>query len=295
MEIKVIVIGTVQFTLEMLKVIDQSAEVVGVITSDSNLLNSDYADLSPYCLKQGIPVYKTNDVNTKDTLSWVIERKAEVIFCLGWSRLIKQPLLTSVPMGVIGYHPAALPKNRGRHPLIWALALGLAETASTFFVMDEGADSGDILSQESIGINKTDDAATLYAKMTQVAQVQLKKILQQLAVGSSVRIPQDTTKANHWRKRGMPDGEIDWRMSAQTIHNLVRALTHPYVGAHFMLAGKPYKVWKTAVVTCDELANIEPGKIIYIVSNEVVVKCGDHCLVLTDIEPNPDLNEGDYL
>jgi len=51
-------------------------------------------------------------------------------------------------LGVIDFHPAALPANRGRHPIIWALVLGLQETASTFFFMDEGADSGDIISQE---------------------------------------------------------------------------------------------------------------------------------------------------
>ena len=28
-------------------------------------------------------------------------------------------------MGVVGFHPALLPNNRGRHPLIWAKALGL--------------------------------------------------------------------------------------------------------------------------------------------------------------------------
>ena len=36
-------------------------------------------------------------------------------------------------MGVLGFHPSELPKNRGRHPLIWALALGLKKSASTFF------------------------------------------------------------------------------------------------------------------------------------------------------------------
>ena len=68
-------------------------------------------------------------------------------------------------MGVIGYHPAALPKNRGRHPLIWALVLGLKKTASSFFIMDERADSGDVISQEEIIINDDDDASSLYAKM----------------------------------------------------------------------------------------------------------------------------------
>lgn len=47
---------------------------------------------------------------------------------------------------LIGFHPANLPQNRGRHPIIWALFLSLQETASTFFMMDEDTDSGDIIS-----------------------------------------------------------------------------------------------------------------------------------------------------
>jgi methionyl-tRNA formyltransferase len=63
-------------------------------------------------------------------------------FCLGWSNLLKAEILKAAPLGVIGFHPAALPANRGRHPLIWALGLGLDETATTFFFMDKGADRG---------------------------------------------------------------------------------------------------------------------------------------------------------
>jgi len=64
------------------------------------------------------------------------------------SSLLKKELLSLPPNGVLGYHPAKLPQNRGRHPLIWSLVLGLEESASTFYFMDEGADSGDILSQK---------------------------------------------------------------------------------------------------------------------------------------------------
>ena len=62
------------------------------------------------------------------------------------------------PRGVIGYHPAALPANRGRHPIIWALVLGLSEIASTFFRMDTGADTGPIIDQEPVPIDDDDDA-----------------------------------------------------------------------------------------------------------------------------------------
>jgi len=291
----VIVIGTVQFTMEMLKVIDHHSSVVGVVTSETSSINSDYADLEPYCIENEIPVLKTKDVNAGATLEWIEERSAKVIFCLGWSRLIRKPLLESVPLGVIGYHPAALPKNRGRHPLIWSLVLGLKKTASTFFFMDEGADSGDILSQQAIEICDNDDVSALYEKITKTAKEQIPTIIKQLENGGLLRIPQDESKANHWRKRGMPDGEIDWRMSAQSIHNLVRGLTRPYVGAHLMLDGEPCIVWKSKVLICSGLDNIEPGKVIKSTPNNTVIKCGESCIALIETEPKLSLKSGDYL
>ena len=55
-------------------------------------------------------------------------------------------------MGVVGYHPAKLPQNRGRHPIIWSLALGLKHSASTFFFIQNGVDNGDIISQHPFEI-----------------------------------------------------------------------------------------------------------------------------------------------
>ena len=82
-------------------------------------------------------------------------------------------MLTLPSLGLVGYHPALLPQNRGRHPIIWALALGLEETGSTFFFMDEGADTGDILSQRRVPITPEDDAGTLYDKLTTTALDQI--------------------------------------------------------------------------------------------------------------------------
>jgi len=72
-------------------------------------------------------------------------------------------------MGVVGFHPAALPANRGRHPLVWVLVLGLREAASTFFWMGEGVDTGDLLSQAKVPIYESEDAANLYERVTEVA------------------------------------------------------------------------------------------------------------------------------
>jgi len=103
--------------------------------------------------------------------------------------------------------------------------------------MDEGADTGDILSQKVIKINKSDDAQSLYQKIIKVSLKQIENLLQVLESNNYVLTPQDKNTGNIWRKRKFEDGRIDWRMSAENIHNFVRGLTKPYVGAHFEYNG----------------------------------------------------------
>jgi len=135
--------------------------------------------------------------------------------------LLGEKLLNIAPLGVVGYHPAALPANRGRHPIIWALALDLNETASTFFFMDEGADRNDILSQRKVIIDGAGAAASLYEKITLCALNQIQTFVSRLESGRYQRVAQDRTQNNVWRKRKQKDGQIDWRMSAKVIRNLV--------------------------------------------------------------------------
>ena len=89
------------------------------------------------------------------------------------------------------------------------ISLGLSETASTFF-MDEGADSGDILSQKK-SIDKHENASTLYAKITKTALNQIEDFIPKLISGDFQKTPQNHKKANLWRKRNINDGS-DWRM-----------------------------------------------------------------------------------
>jgi methionyl-tRNA formyltransferase len=194
----------------------------------------------------------------------------------------------------VGYHPTLLPDNRGRHPLIWALALGLRETGSTFFFMDEGADTGDILSQRVLSIHAEDDAGSLYSRMTAVALSQIEEFLPLLSAGTFVRRPQEQGSGNTWRKRGRQDGQIDWRMSAQSIHNLVRGLTRPYVGAHFMRDGQDIRVWR-AEITETFQPNLEPGKVLASDARGVVVNTGQGAIRLLQIEPSVHMSVGEYL
>jgi len=291
----ILFIGTVDFSFHALqKLVDLKATIVGVITKIKSSFHADFHDLKPICENENIPYKYVKDINAKENLNWIKSKRPDIIFCFGWSQLLKKELLNIPHMGIVGYHPAALPYNRGRHPIIWALCLGLKETGSTFFFMDEGADSGDILSQKVINISKDDNAGTLYLKTTNIALKQIDEFLPLLMSGNYLRAPQNHSLSNTWRKRGIEDGKIDWRMNAENIHNLVRSLTHPYIGAHFVLEGREIKVWDTTIGD-PAPENLEPGKVLSIQDGIAQIKCGSGTILLNEVEPPNKLKINEYL
>ena len=273
---RVALIGCVKMSAGILTAISTVTEttIVGVVTRSASPLNSDFCDLSTVANDIGAPVLSLEQHDAVKMCQWLIQQQPDLIFCAGWSYLLPKSLIDFPPMGVVGFHPAKLPQNRGRHPLIWTLALGLKETASTFFLMDEGADSGDIISQVPLIIPEAMKAGELYDLVSQTAQTQAIDIVQSAATGSLTYVAQDHSQANIWRKRSKLDGEIDWRMSAETIANLVRALGTPYPGAHCVQDAKDAKIWHATSVEKNVPANIEPGRVLEIREKSLLVKCG---------------------
>ncbi len=294
---RIVFIGSVKFSESALgKLIGLGAEVVGVVTKRTAPSNSDFCDLEPLAQKNKIPVFHTKDINSEDSEAWIKKHSPELIICLGWSNILKSNILDIPPMGVLGFHPSLLPYNRGRHPLIWALALGLSETGSTFFFMDEGVDTGDIVSQERVEILNEDDAGTLYSKITDTALAQIENFYPQITNREFKRIPQLKNVGNVWRKRGQRDGEIDFRMSPEAICGLVRALTKPYVGAHLRFQGHEIKIWKAKALPIKGSCNLEPGLVLDVSNAGVIaVKTGGGVVELLEHEFKNLPKKGDYL
>jgi methionyl-tRNA formyltransferase len=134
----------------------------------------------------------------------------------------------------------------------------------------------------------------LYSKITKEALLQIQEFVPLLETRSFPRVSQDFLLSNTWRKRGAADGQIDWRMSATSIHNLVRGLSKPYIGAHFVFEGQEIKVWKTELIL-DVASNIEPGKVLRLENSNPVVMCGDNAVCLLLTEPKFEPKVGIYL
>tara|TARA_B100001093_G_scaffold419672_1_gene411305 strand:- start:6424 stop:7305 length:882 start_codon:yes stop_codon:yes gene_type:complete len=292
---KILFIGSVEFSKKIFdEIIKSKNEIVGVIGKKKNNFNSDYFDITRYSKSVGIPSIQCKNINSKNTIDWIKRKNPEIIICIGWSKLLKKKILSLCKFGVIGYHPSDLPNNRGRHPIIWTLALGLKKIGSTFFIMDSKADSGDIISKKLINVSKDDNARKLYNRLIITAKSQIRQILKKLANNTLRRMSQKKKPSNFWRKRNELDGQIDWRMSADSIYNLIRALSDPYPGAFFNYSNKKIFVWKSKIVNVD-LSNLEPGKILYIKKGKPIIKCGDRALKLENYTPNIKFKNNNYL
>jgi len=293
---RVAFIGCVDFSRRMLQVLidDQQAEIVGIVTRGESQFNADFVSLTALADEYEIPFFLADNRSQFEVRDWLVAHSPEAVFCIGWSHLLERSILDLAPHGVIGYHPSDLPNNRGRHPIVWALALGLASTASTFFFMVKEADAGPVIDKQAVPISTSDDAASLYEKLADVAESQLRHVVAHLAAGTVSSEPQSPTAGNSWRKRSKADGRIDWRMASVSIYNLVRALTRPYVGAHCDYRGQEVRVWSTAVLDWPA-RNLEPGKILDVDDRSVTVKTGDGAIVLIDHEFSEPPDVGDYL
>jgi len=295
--VRYIFIGSVQYSSYCLNsLLELGINIVDImcLSKEASKFNSDYCDLGKTAESFGKDVYYFK--NIRDETEHIRGKKPDVIFILGLSQIIPLHILEIPTVGTIGSHPALLPHNRGRHPIIWAIANGLKKSGITLFWMDEGVDSGDIWAQKEFEINESDDASAIYEMVERLSAELLRDNIPELEKGIIRRTKQDNAKANYWRKRDLKDGEIDWRMSSKRIYDLVRALTKPYAGAHCIFQGKEVKIWESRMLDdYGEFQNLEPGMVIAIDGRNIRIKTGDGVIEVVEHEFDPLPDIGEYL
>lgn len=296
---RIVFAGAVDFSRHCLgELFRQNCDVVGVFNPERQdaRMNSDYADLAPLATAHGVPVYRIRKINSPESVDLVRSLDPDILLVFGFSQLISTEILKVPPLGCIGTHPALLPRDRGRHPLIWALVDGLGESGLTFFYLDEGADSGDILWQRPFPITTNDDAGTLYARVKELASEGIRELLPQLESGTAPRYRQDPARATYRRKRTEADGEIDWSGSALTVYNLIRALTRPYPGARTFAGDRRLVVWRSRLPSLFPSSRPGlPGEVLHTTHDGLLVQSGDGVVELLEWECSGALKVGTRL
>lgn len=191
----------------------------------------------------GIPVVTPDDVNTDDSVATIAAVKPDFLFSFYYRSMMKPRVLALPSRGALNLHGSYLPRYRGRAPVNWVLVNGETETGVTLHEMDEKPDHGAIVAQRRIAIGRDDTALSLTRKLAAESRLLLRAVYRKLVDGTAPRMPQDHTRSSYFGGRKPADGEIDWTRPAESIRNLVRAVTDPWPGACTTLDGRKVLVW----------------------------------------------------
>jgi methionyl-tRNA formyltransferase len=286
--LKIVFIGGIKFSHALLStILENNFDVKAVFSYDvsKKTLHSDYASFDSISEKYNILLKKITNINDPENIEILEKIKPDIILVLGWSQIIKSEILSIPKIAVIGSHPTELPKYRGRAPIPWSIIKGLKQSALTLFYIDEGTDHGDILDQVKFSIEDSDDANTIYKKITKIGKDMILRNLTLLERNTANRIKQDESKfIENWKKRTPDDGLIDWNSSAEKIHTLIRATTHPYPGAFTEFKNQKLIIWKSEFLNNSiAQSSSNPGIVEEINNDNILVGTGKGILKILKI------------
>ena len=111
---RIVFIGAVEFSLSALeKILSLDGNVVGVCTLKSSTFNSDFVDLTSFAGSRNIPTIYVEDINSSKSVKWISNLNPDVIFCFGWSRLLRPCILNLAPLVLLDSIPPPCPPIEG--------------------------------------------------------------------------------------------------------------------------------------------------------------------------------------
>jgi len=240
-----------------------------------------FASVADLAASAGIETLTPDDINAPDVVARLAAVEPDMLFSFYFRQMLKAPLLRLPKRGALNMHGSLLPAYRGRAPVNWVLVRGEKETGVTLHYMDEKPDHGEIVAQESVAIDRDDTALTLTHKLAQAARRALRGAIPLLEAGRAPRIVQEHRRSSYLGGRRPEDGEIDWAQPAESIRNLVRAVTRPWPGAYSYVGGGRLLVWWAE--TRPSSAEREPGELFLAPDGVACVATGEGDLALIEV------------
>ncbi len=255
-------------------------------TASANV--STYRPIHELAEKNGVPYKKFKKINDEENIALLKELEPDYIFVIGLSQLVSDEILKCAKKGVIGYHPAPLPKFRGRAAIVWQILLGVKESAVSLFFIDNGIDSGDIICQEKFEIKETDYAEDVLKSCEEAALKAISKGIDNLIDPDFEPIKQNEEEATYLMKRTPEDGKIDWEQDGECVQRFVRAVSRPYPGAFSVYEDKGKVIfWRAEFIPTNKYIGFN-GQIVSVDEDSIVVLCQDGILKVTEYEKNGD-------
>ena len=279
--VRVVYMGTPDFSLEPLKVLMKRMNVVLVVTKPDALVGRKKiltpSPVKKLALENNIPVFTPE--NIKKEFQEILDAKPDLIVTCAYGKIIPKVLIDYPKYGCINIHASLLPKYRGSAPIQWALINGEEETGITLMYMDEFMDTGDIIDVVSYKIKDTDDVGILHDELSILGGSILDKNLEYLVSGNVKRIKQNDEEATYAKMIEREMEELDFSDTAKNINNKIRAFS-PWPLCKTNILGEEIKIIKSHY----ENRKSEVNKL-YLDKNYLGIGCSDGIIYLDIVKP----------
>ena len=245
MAARVVFMGSPDFALPSLEALHAQHEVVGVVTQPDAPAGRGQ-DLRPPAVKVaaerlGLPLIQPKRLSEAAAMEQLRAWSPELIAVAAFGQILKPAVLELPKHGCLNVHASLLPRWRGAAPIQAAILHGDEETGITIMRMDEGLDTGPILSKRAIPIGAEDTGGGLFERLAPLGAELLLETIPGYLAGRLVPVPQDDSQATLAPMLKKADGELDFEQTAEQLARQVRAF-NPWPGAYARLGEQTLKV-----------------------------------------------------
>lgn len=284
---RVVFMGTPDFAVGTLEaIIAAGHEVVGVVTQPDKSKGRSKAlvptPVKEVALKHGIEVFQPKRIRNEEAIAAVKAMNPEVIVVVAFGQIIPKEILDMAPYGCLNVHASLLPAYRGAAPIQWAVLNGDKESGVTIMRMDEGLDTGDMISKVIVPLDVKETSESLFDKLSAAGAKLLVETLPKVVAGEVVYEKQPEISPTPYA--GMISkqmGVIDWKKPAEELERLVRGM-NSWPSAYTKLDGKTLKVWESHVEDEEQMGTA--GEILSADKQGIKVQTGKGILVLEVVQ-----------
>jgi methionyl-tRNA formyltransferase len=206
----------------------------------------------------------------------------DVMVVAAYGLILPRSVLDMPKYGCINIHASLLPRWRGAAPIHRSIEAGDAETGVSIMQMEEGLDTGPMLSMERLPIATDDTTGSLHDKLAALGSKMIVEAMRKLEQGGLSSTPQPDEGANYAAKITKEEAALDFSQSAESIARKIRAF-NPFPGASASFNGVAVKLWRANAV--QTAPGVAPGQVIAAgAQTDVIVACGEGALRVTELQ-----------
>ncbi|MFA6832597.1 MAG: methionyl-tRNA formyltransferase, partial [Bacteroidaceae bacterium] len=187
-ELKIVYMGTPDFAVEPLRrLVEGGYHIVGVITMPDKPAGRghklQFSAVKKYALECALPILQPTKLKEESFIEALRTWQADLQIVVAF-RMLPEVVWNMPPMGTFNLHASLLPQYRGAAPINWAVINGDKETGITTFFLEHQIDTGNIIQQEKIAIEETDDVGIVHDKLMNLGAELVLKTVDALLAGT---------------------------------------------------------------------------------------------------------------